>query len=62
MLNTLTVVFFKEQSCTYLVKILTLAPTAEFCAGTMYDSTIFGILELGLILQINTLFLCICDL
>ena len=36
-----------EQCCTYLVEILPLTPTAEFCASPTDNSTIFGILVLG---------------
>ena len=42
-LNALTAIFFQEQSCTRVVKILPLVPTAEVCANTT-----FGILELGI--------------
>ena len=30
--------FLREQSCTYLVKILSLVPRAEFCASPMNNS------------------------
>ena len=38
---------FKEQSCTYLVKILPLVPAAEFCVCPVDNSTTFSILKLG---------------
>ena len=40
---------FKEQSCTYVVGIRPLVPTAEFCASLIVidNSTIFGLLQLG---------------
>ena len=47
MLNTLTMILKKEQSCTYLVKILLLAPTAEFCASLVDNGITFSILKLG---------------
>ena len=37
----------KDQSCTYLVKILPPTLAAEFCASLMDYSTTFGILKLG---------------
>ena len=41
--------FFKDQSCTYLVKILPPTLAAEFCVRPMdyIYSTTFGILKLG---------------
>ena len=50
MLNTFTSqwqYFFYEQSRTYLLKILALAPIAEFCASPTDNSSTFCILELG---------------
>ena len=38
---------FLEQSCTYLVEILHLTLTTEFCASLMDNSTTCGTLELG---------------
>ena len=35
--------FCKEQSCTYLFKILPLAPTAEFSASQMDNSASFSV-------------------
>ena len=43
----LNFLFFFKQSCTYLVRLLPLTSTAEFCASLMNDSISFGILELG---------------
>ena len=51
-----TDVFLKKQSCTYLVNILTLAPTAEFCASTMYAALFLVSLSLGLFCTINKFF------
>ena len=50
MLNTLTVIFLKNNPVlnSYLGKLLPPTPTAEFCANQMDNSTIFHIiLELG---------------
>ena len=39
--------FFQEHSCTCLLDILPLAPTAAFCASLTDNSTNSGILQLG---------------
>ena len=44
---TLVTVIFQEHSCTCLLEILPLAPTAAFCASLPDNSTTFGILKLG---------------
>ena len=46
MLSAATVTFHK-QSCTYLVEILPITPTAQFCAITIANRTTLGILLLG---------------
>lgn len=50
MLYTVTTIFYNKQSCTYLVEILSLAPTstADFYASLMDNNTTFCILELGI--------------
>ena len=47
LLHTPTMIFFKEQSCAYLVEIWPLVPTAWFCASGTNNSTTSGILKLG---------------
>ena len=46
--NTLTVILY-EQSCTDLAEILPPAPTAQFCASPVDNSTTFSILQLGIL-------------
>ena len=47
MMHTAKHGIFKEQSCSYLLELLLLMPTAEFCASPRDNSTAFGTLELG---------------
>ena len=43
--QTTTTTREREQSCTYLVKFLPLAPTAEVCASPTNNNTTFDILD-----------------
>ena len=50
-LHILTVIFFffTRQSCVYVGEIQPLVPTAVLCTSLMDNSTVFGILELGIL-------------
>ena len=45
--HSILFLFFKEQSCAYLVELLPLMPAAEFCASLTNNSTTFSIFKFG---------------